>query len=108
MIQQILATDLDELLRRGTVVHLLDVRQPWEHDLVALPNSQLIPLNQLPERLGEIAPPDGAALVVYCHHGVRSLRAAAMLRDSGFDKVYSLAGGIEAWSEQVDPRVKRY
>lgn len=108
MIQQIFAADLAEMLRRGEAVHLLDVRQPWEHELVALPGSQLIPLGELPDRLSEVAPPDGAALVVYCHHGVRSLRAAALLRQNGHENVYSLAGGIAAWSDEVDPRVKRY
>ena len=89
-------------------VHLLDVRQPWEHDLAALPGSQLVPLDQLVARTGDIQPAPGATVVVYCHHGIRSRTAATLLEQRGFADVVSLAGGIEAWSLRVDPNVPRY
>jgi adenylyltransferase/sulfurtransferase len=95
-------------MSEGKPVHLLDVRQRWEHELAALPGSQLIPLGELAAGAGEIAVPAKALLVVYCHHGIRSLSAAALLEELGFQDVYSLAGGIDAWSSTVDPQVPRY
>jgi len=92
----------------GAALHLLDVRQPWEHALVALPDSQLVPLDELATRCDEVAPPPGALLVTYCHHGVRSLQAAALLATRGHRDVVSLAGGIDAWAREVDPSLPRY
>jgi rhodanese-related sulfurtransferase len=87
---------------------LLDVRQPEEHELVALPGSVLIPLHELPTRAAEIEVPAGALLVVYCHHGIRSRAGATILERLGFHDVVSLAGGIDAWSLRIDSRVPRY
>src|SRR6516162_7590382 len=108
MIRQLKVQELSALLAAGEPVYLLDVRQPWEHDLAALPDSTLIPLDQLVARAGEVQPPQGATVVVYCHHGIRSLSGAALLQRLGFDDVASLAGGIDAWSLHVDPKVPRY
>jgi len=99
---------LQQLLTAQESVHLLDVRQPWEHALAALPGSQLVPLPLLPTQMESIKPPAGALLVVYCHHGVRSLAAARFLEQAGYAQVASLAGGIEAWSCDIDPQVPRY
>jgi rhodanese-related sulfurtransferase len=68
----------------------------------------LIPLGELAHRLADVEPPPGATVVVYCHHGVRSLSGAAILEANGIGEAYSLAGGIEAWSTLVDPNVPRY
>jgi adenylyltransferase/sulfurtransferase len=95
-------------LDAGEAFYLLDVRQPWEHQAAALPGSKLIPLNQLVARAAEVDCPAGVPVLVYCHHGVRSLSGARVLEQLGFANVYSLAGGIDAWSVQVDPRVPRY
>ena len=108
MVQQIMAGELSAKLRSGESVYLLDVRQPWEHQTAALPNSVLIPLNELPARVFEVAPPEGVLVVVYCHHGIRSLRAAAFLERAGLANVASLAGGIDEWSCEVDTAVPRY
>ena len=67
----------------------------------------LIPLAELPARAAEVEPPDGALVVAYCHHGIRSLNAAALLAQAGIEAV-SLAGGIDLWSLQVDAKVPRY
>lgn len=99
--------DLAEKLRRGERVFLLDVRQEWEHQLARLPDQALIPLQELPDRLEELQP-EGALLVAYCHHGVRSLSAAAFLRQAGFPDALSLSGGIDLWSRLVDPSLPRY
>jgi adenylyltransferase/sulfurtransferase len=100
--------ELAGLLAEGQPVYLLDVRQPWEHEIAALPNSTLIPLNELVQRAGEVTPPEKATVVVYCHHGIRSLSGAAILQRCGIENAVSLAGGIDAWSVHVDPKVSRY
>lgn len=87
---------------------LLDVREVAEHEFVALPESTLIPLGELPERVDEIADWKDKEVVVYCHHGVRSLHAIAFLKAQGFQKVRNLTGGIDRWSLEVDPEAPRY
>ncbi len=85
---------------------LLDVREPYEVDVAALPGAVTIPLGQLDARLGELDP--GAPIVVYCHLGVRSATALARLQAAGFARARHLAGGIDAWSRTVDSAVPRY
>jgi rhodanese-related sulfurtransferase len=97
---------LADQLRRGEPVFLLDVRHEWEHQLARLPDQALIPLHELPGRLGELQA--DAPIVCYCHHGVRSLSAAAILRQAGFEGAVSLAGGIDLWSQLIDSSVPRY
>ena len=94
--------------QRGESIYLVDVRQPWEHDLARLADDVLLPLDQIAERHDELTPPEGALIVTYCHHGVRSLNAAAMLERIGHANVASLAGGIDAWSQLIDPSLPRY
>ena len=106
MIPQIQPTDLKHILDAGQPVVLLDVRQPDEHAFCALPGSVLIPLGELAARVEEVQPGD-TPVVVYCHHGVRSLSGAAILRGAGIEAV-SLAGGIDRWTLTVDPSVPRY
>ena len=84
------------------------MRHEWEHQLARLQDQALIPLHELPSRLEEVQPPEGALLVAYCHHGVRSLSAAAFLRNAGFGEAVSLAGGIDRWSLAIDPAIPRY
>src|SRR5262245_2568204 len=93
--REISCGDLVAKIASGESIQLRDVRQPDEHAFVALPASQLIPLSELPHQLGEIHPSDGATVVVYCHHGVRSLMAVNFLLRNGFRNVVSLAGGID-------------
>jgi rhodanese-related sulfurtransferase len=107
MVPQIQPHDLKHLLDSGEPVVLLDVRQPEENAFCALPGSVLIPLGELQARAGELDQSD-ALVVVYCHHGVRSLSGAALLAHVGFPNVASLAGGIDRWSQTVDPSVPRY
>lgn len=107
MIHQIQPLEVKRLLDSGASVVLLDVRQPDEHAFCALPGSVLIPLGELPARVAELDPSDDL-VVVYCHHGVRSLRGAAILTQAGFPNVASMAGGIDRWSQAVDPTVPRY
>lgn len=107
MVPQIQPSDLKGMLDAGAPVVLLDVRQPEEHAYCNLPGSVLIPLGELMGRVQEIEPGD-ALVVVYCHHGVRSLSGAAILAQAGHGNVASLAGGIDRWSLTVDPGLPRY
>lgn len=98
--------DLDAQRRGGARLFLLDVREPWEHDLVRLEGDTLVPLGDLPGRVAEL--PTREPIVVYCHHGVRSRAAAELLRAAGFGGARSLAGGIDAWAREVDGGMVRY
>ncbi len=108
MVRRISVTDLKAMRDCGEPLTLIDVRQPEEYALARISGGVLIPMMELPVRLGEIQPDDGTPVVVYCHHGVRSLKAAYFLAQSGLEHVASLDGGIEAWSVLVDPGVPRY
>ena len=107
-IRQISVRDVNAMLSAGTPLLLLDVREPEEHAFCHLPGSVLMPLGDLPTRWEELEVPDDAMVVVYCHHGVRSLRGAGFLEHVGLTNVASMAGGIEEWSLAVDPTVPRY
>src|SRR5437870_4773491 len=108
MIPQIHPTELKGKLDAGEPVYLFDVRNYDEYAYCRLPESLLVPLPELPGRVEEVQPPEGVPIVVYCHHGVRSLHGAAILQHAGHENVASLAGGIDAWSLIVDPSVPRY
>jgi adenylyltransferase/sulfurtransferase len=95
-------------LENGHALQLIDVRQPWEHDVAHLPGSVLIPLAELAQRIAEVPADPLIPVVLYCHHGVRSLSAVSYLQRHGYAHVRSLAGGIDAWSREVDPTVPRY
>jgi rhodanese-related sulfurtransferase len=108
MIPQIAPHALKAKLDAGEPVVLIDCRQPEEYAICRLPNSTLIPLGELSVRAAEIEVPAGAKVVVYCHHGMRSLTGTAVLIRAGLTDVASLSGGIDAWSALVDPSVPRY
>lgn len=85
---------------------LLDVRENSERTTAVILPSIHIPMGEIPERLDEI--PRDREVVVYCHHGARSEMIAGYLEGEGYTRVENLAGGIDAWSAQVDPKVPRY
>jgi len=103
--QDLSVEEVAAILSRGDRVQLVDVREPWEADIAALPGSTLIPLGSIGERLGELDP--DVPVITYCHHGMRSEDAADRLRAAGFE-ARSMAGGIHRWSRQVDPSVPTY
>jgi len=105
---QISCEELADALASDGRPLLLDVRETEENAFTALPNSTLIPLHQLPARVGELDKMRDADVVVYCHHGVRSLHAIRFLQEQGFTRLRNLIGGIDAWSRSVDPKVPRY
>jgi rhodanese-related sulfurtransferase len=105
-IKQLSAMELHNKLLDSGSLFLLDVREPYEFAYASLANSVLIPLGQLPRRIGELDPE--REIVVICHHGVRSQQAALYLAHHGFKKVANLSGGIDAWSLECDASVPRY
>jgi len=100
------ATDLKDRLAQGADLFLLDVREPQEYHYANIDGSTLIPLQQIPARIGELDP--ARDIVVICHHGMRSMQAANYLAQQGFANIASLTGGIDAWSLHCDNSVPRY
>ncbi len=99
-------SEVDAKLKNGDKTIMLDVREQWEVDINQLPGIVHIPLGELPKRYKELSPED--EIIAYCHMGVRSLKAARFLKEQNYTNVKNLAGGIDAWSLQVDPKVPRY
>lgn len=106
MIPEISPQDLKTRLDKGEAVVLLDVREPEEVEIVHLPGSVHIPMGDIPGRVHELDP--DKEIVVYCHHGIRSMRVAMFLAQRDFDQVKNLAGGIDAWARDVAPGMARY
>jgi len=94
-------------LQRGDVL-LLDCRQPEEYATAKIAGATLIPMGELPGRLAELEEHRQGRVIVHCHHGGRSLRVAHWLREQGFPQAQSMAGGIDQWSQEIDPSVPRY
>jgi len=97
---------LQERMQSSQPFVLLDVREPFEFEIARIEGANLIPLGELPQRANELD--RQAEIFVLCHSGMRSERAAEFLRTAGFTRVANVAGGIDAWSEEVDPSVPRY
>ena len=106
MTQEITVQELKTKQDAGASFLLLDVREPEEVALVRFPESIHIPMGEISGRLHELDPEK--EIIVYCHHGVRSLRVANFLLQHDFPHVKSLAGGIDAWSLEIDPLLPRY
>ncbi len=105
------AADTDADVDAGPITPLLlDVREPWEFALAAIRvdgwTTLHIPMGEVPARMGELD--RHRPVVCICHHGMRSAQVVAFLERQGFDAAYNLGGGIDAWSQQVDPNVARY
>ncbi len=100
--------ETNRLIQSGEDFLLVDVRQPDEYELASIPAAVLIPLGELQSRLPELAPYRDKRIVVHCHHGGRSMRAVMGLRQLGYAGAQNMAGGIDQWSEQIDPQVPRY
>jgi adenylyltransferase/sulfurtransferase len=103
---QISVKEANERIVRGDKLFLVDVREQWEYDLCRIAGAKLIPLGTLPANLNTLL--DADEVICYCHHGIRSLDAAAWLRQQGVESAKSMAGGIERWSTEIDPQVPRY
>lgn len=106
---EIAPVELNERLTRGEKIAIIDVREPEEHAIARLSGAELIPMQSVPaqlQRLEGLA--DEQPLAILCHHGVRSLQVAVWLRRNGIEDCYSIAGGIDRWSREVDANIPRY
>jgi sulfur-carrier protein adenylyltransferase/sulfurtransferase len=97
---------LSARLARGEGPLLLDVREPHEWAIARLPGARLVPLNALPDALDTLDRSE--EIIVYCHHGLRSAAAVDWLREQGFGRARNLVGGIDRWTRDVDPSMRRY
>lgn len=101
--------EVKQRLDAGEKLHLIDVREPYEFAQARIEGGELIPMRSVPGALQNLdARADEAPLIVYCHHGVRSMNVVQWLREQGIEACTSMAGGIDAWSLMVDPAVPRY
>jgi rhodanese-related sulfurtransferase len=96
------------LAAKGADLRLIDVRDPEEYAVCRLPNAQLISLPLLPAEAATKLPEKDADILLYCHHGMRSLRAAEYLRSVGYTRARSIAGGVDKWSLEIDSTIPRY
>ena len=87
-------------------VMLIDVREPFETEIASVKGAELIPMRQMPEHARSL--PRDEHLLIMCHHGGRSLRVTEYLRAQGYTAVSNVAGGIDAWAEQIEPAMRRY
>ena len=99
--------EVKQRLDAGEKLHLIDVREPQEFAICHIEGGELIPMRTIPAAL-ETLRADAAPLIVFCHHGVRSLNVVHWLREQGIENCTSMAGGIDAWSLIVDRTVPRY
>ena len=104
--QTITPAEFAERVAGGERVRLIDVREPEEFELARVAGAELLPLSRFPEWSAGLDPAE--EIVFMCHHGVRSAQVCAVLARAGFGKLHNLAGGIDRWSAEVDPKVPRY
>lgn len=104
---EITPLEVKALLDSGVPLRIIDVREPAEHEVCHIEGATLIPMRSIPEHLNELDA-DDTPIVVFCHHGVRSLSVVDWLRRQGVENCRSMAGGIDLWSLQIDPSVPRY
>ena len=93
----------------GERICLIDVREPNEFQQARIEGAELIPMRTVPAALQQLGAKAGeGTLIVFCHHGVRSLNVVSWLREQGVAACQSMSGGIDQWSRQIDPNVPRY
>ncbi len=99
--------EVKQLLDSRQKIRLVDVREPFEFQQAHIAGSELIPMRTIPQQL-ESLDDDAVRLVVFCHHGTRSMQVVQWLRGQGLENCQSMAGGIDRWSVEVDASVPRY
>lgn len=111
---EISAREVNQKRQNGETFVWLDVREPWETRRVQVKDESIvvIPLSEIAERRLEALPAEAlekdALIVIQCHHGVRSAQVAAWLQQQGWTNTFSLAGGVDAWADEVDSTIGRY
>ena len=107
-VPEISVAELQARLATPNPPRLIDVRETDEFEVARIPGAELLPLSQWPALAAEKLTDPAQPLILHCHHGGRSGRAAEFLLRNGFTDVTNLAGGIDAWSQEIDPSVPRY
>tara|TARA_Y100000992_G_scaffold302273_1_gene275809 strand:- start:2085 stop:2408 length:324 start_codon:yes stop_codon:yes gene_type:complete len=101
------AKEVDEMIRANTILKIIDVREQWEYDKGHIENSIHIPMGQIPNSIELFN--DRSEYVIVCHHGIRSRTVALYLEQEGVKaNLYNLSGGMEQWSDDVDPNIEKY
>jgi adenylyltransferase/sulfurtransferase len=100
--------EVRDMLESGEDFAFLDCRTPEEHAIASVAAARLVPMQDVPQRVNELEEHLDEPVVVMCHHGQRSLQVTAFLKEQGFTDVKSLAGGIDRWAREIDPKVPRY
>ncbi|HVJ87018.1 MAG TPA: rhodanese-like domain-containing protein [Caulifigura sp.] len=95
-------------LDAGEALFFVDCREPDEYAVAKIDGATLIPMSELANRVAEFQPHANKPIIIHCHHGGRSLRVAAWLRQQGYPQAQSMAGGIDQWSQQIDSTIPRY
>jgi|SRR5450432_1665248 rhodanese-related sulfurtransferase len=103
---EITPTEVNSRLAQGEKFAFIDVREQWEYDTAHIEGSTLVPLREIPASLPQLQ--SAGEIVFFCHHGMRSLDAAAWLRSQGVNNARSMSGGIDRWSAEIDPSIPRY
>jgi rhodanese-related sulfurtransferase len=98
--------EVKQRMDRGEWFLFVDVREPWEYDTTRIEGSKLIPMREIPANLAALE--SAGDVILFCHHGMRSLDAAAWLRSQGVEGARSMTGGIDRWSTEIDPLIPRY
>ena len=104
---EITPVEVKGVMDRGSALRLIDVREPEEHAVCHIEGAELVPMRTVPQHLADLDD-DEIPIVVFCHHGVRSLSVVDWLRKQGVENCQSMAGGIDRWSLEIDPGVSRY
>jgi rhodanese-related sulfurtransferase len=94
-------------LEAGEKIRMIDVREPMEHQIARIPGAELMPMRTVPSALPDLEGEENP-IVVFCHHGMRSLQVVAWLREQGVIAASSMSGGIDRWSIEIDQGVPRY
>lgn len=106
---EITPREVEDRRKAGDKMCLIDVREDMEWAICRIDGANLVPMGTVPARLQELdKQADATPLIIYCHHGVRSLNVVHWLRRNGVENCQSLAGGIDRWSLEIDPAVPRY
>ncbi len=106
---EVTPTEAKSRLTGENAAVLIDVREPEEFALARIDGAQLVPMQSIPAELQHLeALADNRDLMILCHHGVRSLQVAAWLREHGVENCFSVSGGIDQWSREIDQGVPRY
>jgi adenylyltransferase/sulfurtransferase len=106
-LEEITATELNQLMQYDPEIQIIDVREPYEYEIARIPNSKLIPLGEITKRMNELDPLRVA--FVYCRSGGRSAKAIEELKKHGYEgRLVNLKGGILAWADEVDKSMPKY